>query len=198
MIPMVEFTQAVIHTGPSSLPTDGTEYYFYDGLDRKKQVTRADGSIGYTTYGGLDWDRVGEPRSSVPGLEWVFPCCIKDEAAKLRQSWTDGFGRLIEADEPYPSRGSLSSGSPCWHLLHLRLNNNLTGVNAGSANSKLLLTTMLSRLTAATDPESGTVRITTTRLRVVRSLQRGSLRRLPGAPMRGARQQPTLMMRSTA
>jgi RHS repeat-associated protein len=139
----------------SSFPTDGTESYFYDGLDRKKQVTRADGSIAYTSYGALIGSN-GRSTQLCSGFGVGYPVLYKDEAAKLRQTWTDGFGGLIEVDEPDPSTGSLISGSPADTCYSYDLNNNLTGVTQGS-QTRSFSYDMLSRLTAATNPESGTV-----------------------------------------
>ena len=139
----------------SSFPTDGIEYYFYDGLDRIKQVTRADGGNTYTTYGALI-GASGRSSQLCSGFGVGYPILYKDEAARLRQTWTDGFGRLIEVDEPDSSSGSLTSGSPAGTCYSYDLNNNLTGVTQGS-QTRSFSYDMLSRLTAATNPESGTV-----------------------------------------
>ncbi len=65
----------------STLPTDGTAIFLYDGLDRPLTVTQADGSIVSTTYSGN--------------------CSTNnDEAGKTRTSCTDSLGRLSEVDEP--------------------------------------------------------------------------------------------------
>jgi len=138
----------------SSLPTDGTEYYAYDGLDRQKKITRTDSSIAYMTYGALIGSncRTSELCS---GFGVGYPILYQDEAGKVRQTWTDGFGRLIETDEPDPSTGSLTSGSPAGTCYRYDLNNNLIGVTQGS-ETRSFSYDMLSRLTAATNPESGT------------------------------------------
>jgi RHS repeat-associated protein len=133
-----------------SSPTDGTEYYAYDGLDRKIQVTRSDGSIAYTYYGAAVGSN-GRSSQLCPGVG--YPVLYKDEASKLRQTWIDGFGRLIEVDEP-DSSGSLSSGmGTCYSY---DLNNNLTGVTQGS-QTRTFSYDMLSRPTSVTNPESGTI-----------------------------------------
>jgi RHS repeat-associated protein len=139
----------------SSLPTDGTEYYFYDGLDRKKQVTRSDGSNAYTYYGAQVGSN-GRTSQLCSGFGVGYPVLYQDEAARLRQTWTDGFGRLIEVDEPDPLNGSLTSGSPAGTCYSYDLNNNLTGVTQGS-QTRSFSYDMVSRLTAATNPESGTI-----------------------------------------
>ena len=139
----------------NQMTTDGTEYYFYDGLDRIKQVTRADGGIAYISYGALIGSN-GRTSQLCSGFGVGYPVLYKDEAARLRQTWTDGFGRLIEVDEPDTSSGSLTSGSPYGTCYSYDLNNNLTGVTQGS-QTRSFSYDMLSRLTEASNPESGTV-----------------------------------------
>jgi RHS repeat-associated protein len=135
----------------SSLPSDGTEYYAYDGMDRITQVTKADGSIEYVYYGAAVSSYGG--LSSLTCSGHGYPILYKDEASHLRQTWTDGFGRLIEVDEPNTS-GSLSSGVDTCYTYDL--NNNLTGVTEGS-QTRSFSYDMLSRLTEASNPESGTI-----------------------------------------
>jgi YD repeat-containing protein len=136
-----------------SSPTDGIEYYAYDALDRVTQVTRPDGSIAYTNYGAAVGSN-GRSSQLCSGYGAGYPVLYKDEAGKLRQTWTDGFGRLIEVDEPDPSTGSLTSGSYAGTCYSYDLNNNLTAVAQGS-QTRSFSYDMLSRLTAATNPESG-------------------------------------------
>ncbi len=140
----------------SSSPSDGTEYYAYDGLDRKIQITRADGSVGYTYYGAAVSSNGGRSSQLCSGYGTGFPVLTVDEASKLRQGWTDGFGRLIEVDEPDPSTGSLTSGSYANTCYGYDLSNSLTSVAQGS-QTRSFTYDLLSRLTAATNPESGTI-----------------------------------------
>jgi RHS repeat-associated protein len=139
-----------------SNPTDGTEFYAYDGLDRKIQVTRPDGSIVHTYYGAAVSTNGGRSSQVCSGYGVGYPILYKDEAAKLRQTWTDGFGRLIEVDEPDPLTGSLTTGSYASTCYSYDLNNNLTGVTQGS-QTRTFSYDMLSRLMVATNPESGTI-----------------------------------------
>jgi YD repeat-containing protein len=67
-----------------SNPTDGTEYYAYDGLDRKIQITRPDGSIVYTYYGAAVNTNGGRSSQICSGVG--YPILYKEEAAKLRQT----------------------------------------------------------------------------------------------------------------
>ncbi len=137
----------------TSSPTDGTETYIYDGLDRKTQVTHADGNVVHTYYGSLVSANGGLAAQKCSGYGVGYPILSKDEAGNLLQSWRDGFGRLIEVDEP-SSSGSLSSGAGTCYSYDL--NNNLTGVAQGSL-TRTFSYDMLSRLTMATNPESGTI-----------------------------------------
>jgi len=137
-----------------SSPTDGTEYYAYDGLGRKIQVTKPDGSIEHVYFGAAVSSSGGRSSQLCSGIG--YPVLTTDEASKLRQAWTDGFGRLIEVDEPDPSTGSLTSGSYAGTCYAYDLNNNLTGVTQGS-QTRSFSYDMLSRITKATNPESGTI-----------------------------------------
>src|SRR5262249_6180026 len=80
--------------------TDGNTYFQYDGLDRPTSVTEPDGNILSTSYG----------IQSVPVLAQTVT--TTDETGRQRRVATDGFGRLVEADEPAGgSAGSTASGS---------------------------------------------------------------------------------------
>jgi RHS repeat-associated protein len=148
----------------SSNPTDGTETYsVYDGLDRKLQVTRADGSVAYISYGAAVSSNGGRSSQICSGYGVGYPVLNIDEAGHKRQSWTDGFGRLIEVDEP-DSTGTLSAGT-CYAYDQ---NNNLIGVlSPGGTESTCIINSVTynrcfsydldSRLLSATNPESGTI-----------------------------------------
>ncbi len=147
----------------SAQTTDGTEQYpSYDGLDRKLQVTRADGSVMYTYYGVAAGTNGGRTSQICSGYGVGYPILAKDEAGKLRETWTDGFGRLIEVDEP-DSTNTLSVGT-CYAY---DLNNNLTGVRSlggsevtctlnGATYNRCFTYDLNSRLLSAYNPESGT------------------------------------------
>ncbi len=144
-----------------SSPTDGTETYGYDGLDRKTTITHADNNIAYTYYGTNAGTNGGLSAQKCSGFGTGYPILSKDEAGNVRETWTDGFGRLIEVDEPNTS-GSLSSGSATCYAYDL--NNNLIGVLQPGSESTCSLNgvtynrcftyDMASRLTAATNPET--------------------------------------------
>jgi RHS repeat-associated protein len=124
----------------------------YDGLNRTIQVQEADGSVTKTYYGANVTTPGGlssQLCSSSYGLG--YPVLALDEEGHKRQSWTDGFGRLIEVDEPN-SAGTLSVGT-CYSY---DLNNNLIGVAQGAVTRSFSYD-LLSRLTMASNPETGPI-----------------------------------------
>jgi RHS repeat-associated protein len=136
----------------TSDPTYGLEINAYDGLDRLIQTTHADGHISDVYY-GVAVGSVGGATSqlcSTSSYGIGYPVLKIDEAGNKLQSWTDGFGRLIEADEP-DSNNNLTVGT-CYSY---DLNNNLTEVVQGSETRSFTYDT-ISRVTSKTEPESGT------------------------------------------
>jgi RHS repeat-associated protein len=128
--------------------TYGVTHYAYDGLDRVIKVTDQDNSAANTYYGALVSSNGGRGSQLCSGVG--YPILQVDEAGKKRQTWTDGFGRVIETDEP-DSSNSLTVGT-CYSY---DLNNNLTQVVQGS-ETRSYTYDMLSRLTIKTDPEPAT------------------------------------------
>jgi RHS repeat-associated protein len=123
----------------------------YDGLNRTIQVQQADGSVAKTYYGAMVSTGGGLSSQLCSSSGLGYPVLTVDEAGNKRQSWTDGFGRLIEADEPNSS-GTLSVGT-CYSY---DMNNNLTAV-AQSTVTRSFSYDLLSRLTVSTNPESGAI-----------------------------------------
>ncbi len=129
----------------------------YDGLNRVTQTQDPDGSVVYTYYGATVSSHGGRSSQMCSGYGVGYPLLDVDEAGKLRQTWIDGFGRLIEVDEPDPTSGSLTSGSLVNTCYAYDLNNNLTGVSQAGSRSRSFTYDSLSRLTQASNPESGTI-----------------------------------------
>jgi RHS repeat-associated protein len=117
----------------TSDPTYGITQYRYDALGRPITVTEPDNSTVSTSYSG--------------------PCAtVTDEAGKKRESCSDALGRLTEVIEDPGGLGYVTTYT--YDAL-----DNLTGVNeAGQTRS--FVYDSLSRLTSATNPESGTTSYT--------------------------------------
>lgn len=138
----------------TSDPTYGFETYGYDGLDRVLSVTHADGHVSSIDYGTSVGSAGGAATQLCPAATYHagFPILTIDEANNKLQSWIDGFGRTIEADEPTSTSGSLTANT-CYGY---DANNNLTGVLASLGNqTRSYVYDALSRLTKATNPETG-------------------------------------------
>jgi RHS repeat-associated protein len=136
----------------TSDPTYGLETPTYDGLDRTWKITHnADSNVAYTYSGASITGTLGQTTqqcSSTYGKG--YPILMIDEVGNKIQSWTDGFGRLIEADEP-DSTGALNKKS-CYAY---DMNNNRTGMLAADGSqTRSYSYDLLSRLTSQTDPET--------------------------------------------
>ncbi len=123
----------------------------YDGLDRPGYFGNPDGSYSSVLYGSAvnlsGAQTTQQCSSSTYGSG--YPSLMVDEQSKMRETWTDGFGRVIESDEP-SSSGALSVHT-CYSY---DLNNNLTGVLAGNGSqTRSFSYDLLSRLTSKTEPE---------------------------------------------
>jgi RHS repeat-associated protein len=83
---------------------------------------------------------------------------VTDQDNKVRRSVVDGLGRLIRVDEPNESNnlGSTSSPTQATSYTYDALGN-LTQVNQGTQTPRTFHYSSLSRLTSATNPESGTI-----------------------------------------
>ena len=86
---------------------------------------------------------------------------VTDPAGKTRRSRLDGLGRLVRVDEPTGSPGALgTTGSPNQATSYsYSALDNLTRVTQGS-QTRTFVYDSLSRLTKATNPESGTIAYT--------------------------------------
>jgi len=138
-------------TYPYRGTANGDDAYAYDALDRVISITHADGtssSIAYgASVGGTGVNTAQLCSSSTYGLG--YPTLITDEAGKERETWTDGFGRTIEVDEPNSS-GSLSENT-CYVY---DANNNLTQVVSPTGQTRSYSYDDLSRVLSAATPES--------------------------------------------
>jgi RHS repeat-associated protein len=134
--------QSVSNPHRSALsPTDGMTQNQYDALGRLTKVTKADNSFTTTDY------------SQFPAIT------VTDETGKQRRSQSDALGRLITVWEP-DANGNLSFETDYQY----DANGNLLQANqqGGTSDSTQWRTRTftfdsLSRLTTATNPESGTI-----------------------------------------
>lgn len=135
--------------------TYGVETPTYDGLNRATGVKHADNNSMQISYGaniGPGGSTFQYCSSSTYGFG--YPIVTEDEAAHYRQTWTDGFGRVIETDEA--DANNQLTAHTCYTY---DLNNNLTGVTSLAVTpnqTRSYSYDMLSRVTSKTEPESGT------------------------------------------
>jgi len=115
-------TSSRIHTSANpyrstSDPTYGLETPSYDGLNRATQVLHADNDVAKMYYGAAVSGVTGANTTQlcVSTFGYGYPAVSVDEAGKMRESWSDGFGRTIEVDEP-DSTGKLTSNT-CYAYL---------------------------------------------------------------------------------
>lgn len=80
--------------------TYGETDFFYDGLDRLYDTRRQDGTNHVrSAYGAA----LAASTTSICGVT-AFPSTTTDEVGNTHLYWTDGFGRLVEVDEPDSSQ----------------------------------------------------------------------------------------------
>ncbi len=129
--------------------TDGIETPSYDGLNRTTKVTHPDAFYPQTLLGaavtGSDVNTTQLCSSGTYGLG--YPVLYVDEAGKKRETWKDGFGKTIEADEP-DSSGNLTSNT-CYKYDAL---GNLLQIVHGTQTRTYVCAT-LSRVTSVTITE---------------------------------------------
>lgn len=94
-------------------PSHVFESFSYDGLDRTIAVTHGDNQSAQAAY-GLDIQNLGgvtAQQSPTTTYGFGYPVASFDEAGRQRQQWIDGFGHIIEADEPSTNTGTPGSAS---------------------------------------------------------------------------------------
>jgi len=97
----------------TSDPTYGVETPSYDGLNRVTQVKHADNDAAKVYYGAAVSNVTGANTTQLCSYSYSgygYPTVSVDEAGNMRETWTDGFGRTIEVDEPV-STGNLTSNT---------------------------------------------------------------------------------------
>jgi RHS repeat-associated protein len=90
----------------TSDPSHVFETFAYDGLDRKISVTHPDNQSSQVFYGPfVSGPGGGGGLSSQQGSTSIYGygypvLTVEETGTKKRQEWVDGFGRIIEVDEP--------------------------------------------------------------------------------------------------
>jgi hypothetical protein len=136
-------------------PTDGTDTVGLDGIDRTTTLTHPDSTAGHTYFGAnvSVGGGISSQLCSSPTYGLGYPILSVDEAGMKLQKWTDGFDRLIEVDEPDSSSNLTISTCTSYNAL-----NKVTQVAQG-VETRSYTFDWLGRVTAATDPESGTTNL---------------------------------------
>ncbi|HWP84692.1 MAG TPA: RHS repeat-associated core domain-containing protein [Terriglobia bacterium] len=133
-------------------PTYGSNSFQYDSLDRLTRLTLPDGNYTEAFYGAAVGAAGGRTTQICPPDVYGmgYPTLFKDEAGKLRQSWQDALGRLIEVDEPDATGALTLETCSKYDVL-----GNLIQVDQGN-QTRLAVYDGLSRLVSETTPEGGT------------------------------------------
>ncbi|HTV57679.1 MAG TPA: RHS repeat-associated core domain-containing protein [Verrucomicrobiae bacterium] len=115
----------------TSNPTDGTLTFAYDGINRTTQVADPDGSVAKVYYGTQVTSAGGNSSQACSATIYGsgVPTLYIDEAGKKRQTWIEGFGNVMEVDEPDPANGNSLDLSTCYEFNAL---NQLIQVSQGS------------------------------------------------------------------
>lgn len=89
------------------------ETFTYDGLDRQIQTNHADGQFTQVAYGPAVVSAGGLSSQLAPPANYGlgYPVISVDESGNQSQKWIDGFGRIIEVDEPGARSGSQSGAT---------------------------------------------------------------------------------------
>jgi RHS repeat-associated protein len=97
----------------SSDPNDVSETQAYDGLGRTINVTHPDGQLSRVAFGANVANVGGVPtqQSSPATYGYGYPVASLDEAGMQKQEWLDGFGHVIEVDEPSVATSTPGGGS---------------------------------------------------------------------------------------
>jgi RHS repeat-associated protein len=85
----------------------------YDALNRTTSVTHPDNQSSQTAFGSnvANLGGLTSQQLSATTYGYGYPVISADETGKQRQQWIDGFGRIIEVDEPSSSSSTPGTGS---------------------------------------------------------------------------------------
>ena len=140
----------------SSSASDGTTMFAYDALGRKTVQTQPDGSLQQWCYGDVPSGQssfVCLPNSSSMTGSWID---YSDETNRHYQRVSDALGRLTAVMEPVNNLPALETDYSYDALGNLRWVNQ-KGTSVETPRTRNFIYDSLSRLTSATNPETGTI-----------------------------------------
>jgi RHS repeat-associated protein len=137
-------------------PNHVSETVSYDALDRQISITHPDGQAQQVAYGPNigNLQGVTSQQGSTTTYGYGYPQVSEDESGNERQQWSDGFGRVIEIDEP-SSSGALTS-SPLVTNYLFDAGDHLIEVIQG-VQTRIFAYDGLGRKISENTPEGGTV-----------------------------------------
>jgi len=148
------YTQSHPYSGGAD-PNYVFETFGYDALDRQTSTTHPDGQAQQAAYGNItSLGGIPSQQGATATYGYGYPQVSKDESGHLGQQWLDGFGRIIEVDEPNSS-GSLTS-SPFVTNYVYDAGDRLTQVIQGT-QTRIFAYDGLGRKISENTPEGGTV-----------------------------------------
>lgn len=97
----------------TSDPNRVFESYVFDALGRPLSTIHPDGQKTQTAYGPnvTFFGGSATQGGAAASYGYGYPQITMDEAGKQRQEWTDGFGNIIEVDEPSATTSAQGTGS---------------------------------------------------------------------------------------
>jgi YD repeat-containing protein len=126
----------------SGEPSFGRTEYVYDGLDRITKLIPPDGTVS-TNHVVTAYTLESSTNAAIT--------TVTDQVGKQRRSYTDALGRLLRADEPYPTLASPAVTTYGYDVL-----DNLTTVLQSGSRPRSFVYNSLAQLLTTTNPESGT------------------------------------------
>ncbi len=150
------YTQSHPYSG-SGDPNNVFETFSYDALDRQISTKHPDGQAQQVFFGPnvVNVGGLTSQQGLASTYGYGYPQVSEDESDNLRQQWLDGFGRIIEVDEPNASSGSLTSSPLVTNYLY-DAGDRLTQVIQGG-QTRSFAYDGLGRKISETTPEGGTV-----------------------------------------
>ncbi len=149
-------TQSHPYSG-SGDPNNVVETFGYDPLDRQTSTLHPDKESQHADYGPNVVNYQGTTTQQGPAsvYGYGYPQISQDESGNSRQQWLDGFGRIIEVDEPGSSTGGVASSPIATNYVYDAADH-LTSVIQGS-QTRTFAYDGLGRKISESTPEGGTV-----------------------------------------